>query len=59
MILQIDVTVTGPDSVMTGSVAVTVNVPPAEQAPPPESPSGPAAIERARAQSQSMRWGMR
>ena len=34
MILQIDVTVTGPDSVMTGSVAVNVTVPAAAQEPP-------------------------
>lgn len=34
MILTIDVTVTGPDGVATGSTAVTVNVPPA-QAPSP------------------------
>jgi hypothetical protein len=32
VILQIDVTVTGPDGVMTGSAAVTVNDPPAGQA---------------------------
>lgn len=38
MILQIDVTVTGPDSVMTGTVAVTVNPPAAEAAPPAPAP---------------------
>jgi hypothetical protein len=31
VILQIDVTVTGPDGVATGSAAVTVNDPPAGQ----------------------------
>jgi hypothetical protein len=57
VILQIDVTVTGPDSVMTGSVAVDVNVPPAEQAPP--APPAQSANQVAQARSRSMRWGMR
>lgn len=35
MILQIDVTVTGPDGVATGSTAVTVSEPPAAKAAPP------------------------
>jgi hypothetical protein len=34
VILQIDVTVTGPDGVMTGSAAVTVNEPPAAETAP-------------------------
>ena len=34
MILQIDVTVTGPDGVATGSAAVTVNEPPPAEAAP-------------------------
>lgn len=54
MILQIDVTVTGPDSVLTGSAAVTVNVPPAAEAPPPEIPPAPAP--EVLPPNQSWRW---
>lgn len=48
MILQIDVTVTGPDSVMTGTVAVTVNPPAAEAAPDAPAPQ-PAPAEPGKA----------
>lgn len=67
MILQIDVTVTGPDSVLTGSAAVTVNVPAgvqlptltAEAATSPPAAAEATANEQAQKFSQSMRWGMR
>lgn len=56
MILQIDVTVTGPDGVMTGSTAVTVNVPAAAQ-PASPAPSGELANLRMQQRSQALRWG--
>lgn len=56
MILQIDVTVTGPDGVMTGSAAVTVNVPAAAQAAPPVPP-GELANLRMQQRAQALRWG--
>lgn len=45
MILQIDVTVTGPDQVMTGSATVTVSQP-AAQAAPPDAPGELAGMRR-------------
>lgn len=52
MILQIDVTVTGPDGVITGSTAVTVNVP----APPAAAqPAAELAALRARQRLQARR----
>lgn len=59
MILQIDVTVTGPDGVMTGSAAVTVNAPEAEPPPAPAAATdGELTNLRMRQRSQAMRWGM-
>lgn len=58
MILEIDVTVTGPDQVLTGSVAVDVNVPAADQGAAGRSE---ADLETLRIQqaSQALRWGSR
>jgi hypothetical protein len=55
VILTIDVTVTGPDEVMTGSVAVTVNEPPAD-ASPAQAAEDPNLLMRRRAQQ--MQGGM-
>lgn len=49
MILQIDVTVTGPGGVATGSTAVTVNEPP----PPPGEQPGQAELAARRAAQRS------
>lgn len=60
MILQIDATVTGPDGVSTGSVAVTVVTPAARQESRPEPPAPSRAdLEnlRMRQRSQALRWG--
>lgn len=60
MILQIDATVTGPDFVATGSVAVTVITPAARQEPQPAPPArSNAELEnlRMRQRSQALRWG--
>lgn len=59
MILVIDVTVTGPDWVATGSAAVTVNVPSAAPAAPAPVTT-PAELETLRMQqrSQALRWGV-
>jgi hypothetical protein len=51
VILVVDVTVTGPDVIMTGSATANVTVPAAE-APPAEPP---AAVTR----SQQLRWSGR
>lgn len=51
MILTIDVTVTGPDWVASGSAAVTVNPAPLQDAPA-------AAADLAQQRSQVMRWGV-
>lgn len=45
-LLQIDVTVTGPDSVLTGSTTVTV-----------EDPAPAGEETRVQLRSQQMRWG--
>lgn len=62
MILVIDVTVGGPNEVMTGSTAVTVNAP-AAQAPEaaPPAPDTPGDLESRRMQmrSQALRWSGR
>lgn len=58
MIMTIDVTVTGPDSVLTGSAAVDVTVPAAD-APPPVPGTGELANEQMVQRSLSMRWGGR
>ena len=50
MILQIDVTVTGPDGVATGSTAVTVSEP-----PPPAAGQAELAALRAAQRSQARR----
>jgi hypothetical protein len=55
VILTIDVTVTGPDQVLTGSTAVNVTVPPAERPPPAEQPPQQDLTLRSRA----LGWGMR
>jgi len=59
VILQIDVTVTGPDQVLTGSVAVTVNDPPEQAAPAAPAPAPAASTElaarRARQRAQARR----
>ncbi len=66
MILDIDVTVTGPDQVLTGSVAVTVNPAPAAapvapvQAPVQAPMAGELANLRMRQRSEALRalrWG--
>ena len=54
MILVIDVTVTGPDGVMTGSAAVTVNEPTA----PPAQAASELANLRMRQRAQAMRGGI-
>lgn len=55
MILTIDVTVTGPDEVMTGSVAVTVSEPPADASP--AQGTGDANLQM-RQRAQVMRGGI-
>lgn len=57
MILQIDVEVVGPDSVMTGSTAVDVEVP--EAAEGEELSASDLANLRIRQRSQAMRWSGR
>ena len=52
MILQIDVTVTGPGGIATGSVAVDVNDPAAQKAP------GEDENTRMRNRVRSQRWGV-
>jgi hypothetical protein len=58
MILTIDVTVTGPDSVLTGSVAVDVVVPAADLREPAPQP-GELANEQLQQRSLSNRWAGR
>lgn len=58
MILQIDVEVTGPDQVMTGSVAVDVEVPEDSQSERPVTGSDLANL-RLRQRSQALRWSQR
>lgn len=55
MILTIDAAVTGPDGVMTGSVAVTVTEPPAQE----EQARPSAALDslRMRQRAQALRGG--
>ncbi|MCW2930028.1 MAG: hypothetical protein JWM19_990 [Actinomycetia bacterium] len=55
MILQIDVTVTGPGGVMTGSAAVSVSQPPAQELG--DAGDG-SANEQMRQRSAEMRWGV-
>jgi hypothetical protein len=61
VILQIDVTVTGPDGVMTGSAAVDVTPPAAAQAPAPapQPPDADLMNLRMRQRAQALRWGGR
>jgi hypothetical protein len=65
VILVIDATVTGPDGVLTGSVAVTVNAPAPEQAPPaapaaqPRADPGDLENRRLQQRSQALRWSGR
>ena len=49
MILVIDVTVTGPDWVGTGSAAVTVNTAPAQSPAPPSAEDAPLLQQRSQA----------
>jgi alpha/beta superfamily hydrolase len=60
VILQIDVTVTGPDGVMTGSTAVAVNEPtaPAVILPAQAQPPGDLANLRMRQRAQALRGGV-
>jgi hypothetical protein len=58
VILTIDVTVTGPDGVMTGSTAVTVNEPEAVTPPAPERAAGDLANLRMRQRTQALRGGV-
>jgi hypothetical protein len=60
VILQIDVTVIGPDGVMTGSTAVTVNDPPAAVIPAAQAQAaspGDLATMRMRQRAQALRGG--
>ena len=58
MILEIDVTVTGPDQVLTGSVAVDVNVTAAEQESARRREAGLETL-RIQQASQAIRWSGR
>jgi hypothetical protein len=59
VILQIDVTVTGPDQVLTGSATDIVNDPPEQAAPAAPAPAPAASTElaarRARQRAQARR----
>jgi hypothetical protein len=57
VILQIDVTVTGPDQVMTGSVAVDVTAPAADTPAPADQPARENLLVQMR--SRALRWGGR
>jgi hypothetical protein len=56
VILQIDVTVAGPDQVLTGSATVDVEVPSAGQA---EHEAPDLATQRMIQRSQALRWSQR
>jgi len=58
VILEIDVTVTGPDQVLTGSVAVDVNVTAAEQESARRREAGLETL-RIQQASQAIRWSGR
>lgn len=70
MILEIDVTVTGPGQVLTGSVAVTVNAPLADfytnvyedvygEQGPPSALAEEALVQAVPSYTPAMRWAQR